>query len=131
MLHSDCQDQSFERLAAASEAARLKGNYADGVRLARAAAELAASTGRLDAQADMLFLLANKAIRLGNMEEAARAAGYAARLTASDGSQSTHASALIVQAHAYLELGLPEEAFEALIVSLESAQRLRDPDLLF
>jgi diguanylate cyclase (GGDEF)-like protein len=131
MLHPEYQDRSTERLAAASEAARLRGDYEDGVRLARQAAELAALDHRPDFQSEMLCLVANQEIRLGNMEAAASAAGEAARLAADSANQSAHARALVVQAHAYLELGLPEEALEALAISLEAAQRLRDPDLLF
>ncbi len=131
MLHPDYQDRSLESLAAASEAARLQGDYGTGVGSARQAADLARQAGRLDIHADMLCLLAKQAMRLGRMEEAARAAGEAAQLTTGEQGQAAHASALIVQAHAFLELGLPEEALEALVSSLDTAQRLGDADLLF
>lgn len=131
MLSQDLRAVSLEDLAAASEAARLRGDYADGVQLALQAADLAVQLQRPRSHADMLRLLANQQVRLGSIEQAAAAAGAAAAIDAEIGNEAGRSRALTLQAFAYIELGLSEEALQALAISLEIAQRLRDPDLLF
>lgn len=121
----------LEELAAASEAARLRGDYAEGAQLARRAADCAQQRGDTAAEAEMLRLLANQLLRTGDTELAVSAAGDAAQLDANAGNDTGQARSLTIQAMAYLELGLAEEALQALAVSLEIAQRLRDPELLF
>ncbi|MEO8686016.1 MAG: diguanylate cyclase, partial [Devosia sp.] len=55
----------------------------------------------------------------------------AAQLDEASGNETGHSQSLTLQAMAYLDLGLQEEALHALAISLEIAQRLRDPSLLF
>lgn len=131
MLNAQRSQGSLTSLAHASEAARQRGDYVEGARLARDAIALAHSLAQVSEQANMLRLLANQLLRTGDMEDAARAAGEAAALEAKLDNPAGRARALTLQSMAYLELGLTEEALETLAVSLEIAQRLRDPELLF
>lgn len=131
MLAVQDNNAPYRDLMAASEAARLKGDYQEGAQLARraaAAAHLASEPGR---EAEALCLLANQLLRIGAIEEAAQSCGLAAQLEESAGNEAGRAQALTLQAMAYLELGLQEEALQALAISLDIAQRLRDPNLLF
>ena len=131
MLSAERKSGSLRRLASASEAARLRGDYAIGAGLAREAAALARQLGLPGDEAEMLSLLANQLLRTGDIEDAALAAGDAAAISAQANDEAGRSRALTIQSMAYLELGLPEEALEALAVSLDIAQRLRQPDLLF
>lgn len=131
MLAADNKSTIFQDLVAASEASRLKGDYLDGVQWARRAADHANVNGELAQEAEALRLLANQLLRTGDMEEAADACGRAASLDETTGNETGRAQALTLQALAYLNLGLQEEALQVLAVSLEIAQRLRDPNLLF
>ena len=131
MLTATCDIQSIGDLAAASEAARLKGDYQEGALLAREAAELARACNLPVVEADALRLMANQLLRTGGKEEAANACTRAAELDRAAGNEVGQSQSLTMQAMAYLDLGLQEEALQALAVSLEIAQRLRDPSLLF
>lgn len=131
MLGLDRNLDGLEDLAAASEAARLRGNYTEGAALARQAADLAERQGKPAMQAEMLRLLANQLLRTGDNEPAVTAAGQAAEIETGLGQEAHRARSLTIQAMGYLELGLAEEALQALSTSLDIAQRLRDPDLLF
>ena len=122
---------SVEGLAAASEAARLKGDYQEGARLAQQAADLARALDLPTEEAQALRLLANQLLRTGAKERAADACTRAAELDEAAGNEVGRSESLTLQAMAYLDLGLQEEALQALAVSLEIAQRLRDPSLLF
>ncbi|MBU1307048.1 MAG: GGDEF domain-containing protein [Alphaproteobacteria bacterium] len=121
----------LEKLAISSEAARVRGNYAEGARLAREAADLAQQEGNSPVRAAMLRLLANQLLRIGDIEHAVTAAGEAADIEVAGGNAVGRAQSLTIQAMGYLDLGLAEEALQALAISLEIAQSLRDPELLF
>lgn len=131
MLAADNKSAIFQDLVAASEASRLKGDYLEGVQWARRAVDHANVNGELGQEAEALRLLANQLLRTGDMEEAADCCGRAASLDETTGNETGRAQALTLQALAYLNLGLQEEALQVLAVSLEIAQRLRDPNLLF
>lgn len=131
MLTATSEIQSIEGLAAASEAARLKGDYQEGALLAQQAAELARARNLPAEEAEALRLLANQLLRTGAKEQAADACNRAAHLDEKAGNEIGQSQSLTLQAMAYLDLGLQEEALQALAVSLEIAQRLRDPSLLF
>ena len=131
MLTATSDIRSIESLAAASEAARLKGDYQEGALLAQHAAELARARNLPAEEAEALRLLANQLLRTGAKEQAADACTRAAELDQKAGNEIGQSQSLTLQAMAYLDLGLQEEALQALAVSLEVAQRLRDPSLLF
>jgi diguanylate cyclase (GGDEF)-like protein len=131
MLAAQDNNALYRDLMAASEAARLKGDYREGAQLARRAAEAARLASDPAAEAEALRLLANQLLRIGAMEEAAQSCGLAAQLSEGTGDDAGRAQALTLQAMAYLELGLQEEALQVLATSLDIAQRLRDPSLLF
>ncbi|MGV8955450.1 MAG: diguanylate cyclase [Cypionkella sp.] len=131
MLTATNDTASVEGLAAASEAARLKGDYREGARLAQQAADLARALDLPTEEAQALRLLANQLLRTGAREAAADACTRAAELDAATGNEVGRSQSLTLQATAYLDLGLEEEALHALAISLEIAQRLRDPLLLF
>lgn len=131
MLMASSNIQSVQGLVAASEAARLTGDYQDGARLAQQAADLARALDMPTQEAEALRLLANQLLRIGAMEQAANACTRAAELDETAGNEVGHSQSLTLQAMAYLDLGLHEEALHALAISLEIAQRLRDPSLLF
>lgn len=131
MLGLDRTVETLEDLAAASETARLRGNYTEGAALARRAADLAERQGKPATQAEMLRLLANQLVRIGDHEWVVTAAGQAAEIEVSLGNEAGRARSLTIQATGYLELGLAEEALQALTISLEIGQRLREPELLF
>lgn len=131
MLAADNKSAIFQDFVAASEASRLKGDYVEGALLARHAAHHARAHNNPGQEAEALRLLANQLVRIGDMEEAAESCGRAALLDETTGNEAGRAQALTLQAMAYLELGLQEEALEVLAISLEIAQRLRDPNLLF
>ena len=131
MFAADNKSAIFEDFVTASEASRLKGDYLEGVQWARRAIDHARLNGEAGQEAGALRLLANQLLRTGDMEEAAEACGRAAGLDEATGNEAGRAQALTLQALAYLNLGLQEEALQVLAVSLEIAQRLRDPNLLF
>src|SRR5687768_10390232 len=131
MLTATSTIQSVQGLAAASEAARLKGDYQEGARLAQQAADLARGLELPTEEARVLRLLANQLLRTGDKEQAADACTRAAELDEAAGNEVGRSESLTLLAMAYLDLGLQEEALHALAISLEIAQRLRDPALLF
>lgn len=131
MLTASRNIQSVQGLVATSEAARLVGDYQEGARLAQQAADLARTLDLPEQEAEALRLLANQLLRTGAMEQAADACTRAADLDQATGNEVGHSQSLTLQAMAYLDLGLQEEALHALAISLEIAQRLRDPSLLF
>jgi diguanylate cyclase (GGDEF)-like protein len=131
MLAADNKSVMFQDFVAASEASRQRGDYLEGVEWARRAIDHAKVNGEPGQQAEALRLLANQLLRTGDMEEAAEACGEAASLEETTGNETGRAQALTLQAMAYLNLGLQEEALQVLAISLEIAQRLRDPNLLF
>ncbi|WP_224703770.1 tetratricopeptide repeat-containing diguanylate cyclase [Devosia aquimaris] len=131
MLGLDRNLDVLDDLAAASEAARLRGDYAEGAAIARRAADHARREGNLPVLGAMLRLLAEQLLRTGDNEEAVTAAVEAADIESGLDNQTARARSCTIQAMGYLELGLAEEALQALSTSLEIAQRLRDPDLLF
>jgi diguanylate cyclase (GGDEF)-like protein len=131
MLATENKSAIFQDLVAASEASRLRGDYVEGVQWARQAVNHANVNDTTDQEAEALRLLANQLLRTGDMEEAAECCGRAAALDEVTGNEAGRAQALTLQAMAYLDLGLQEEALQVLAISLEIAQRLRDPNLLF
>ncbi|MEO5806578.1 diguanylate cyclase [Devosia sp.] len=131
MLTANSLAQDLPDYLAASEAARLRGDYQQGALLAQQAADAAAAADLPAAEATALCLMANQLIRIGAHERAAEACGRAGKLEQAIGHDVGVAQALTMQAMAYMELGLQEEALQVLTTSLEIAQRLREPSLLF
>ena len=131
MLTASSNIQSVQELVGSSEAARLTGDYQEGARLAQQAVDLARALDLPAQEAEALRLLANQLLRIGAMEQAADACTRAAELDEIAGNEVGRSQSLTLQAMAFLDLGLQEEALHALAISLEIAQRLRDPSLLF
>jgi diguanylate cyclase len=120
-----------EGLLKRSEEARQKGDYRTGSAQAREAADLAAAIGDDNLHGEALRVLAVHLVRLGDHEQAVRSTVLAVQLLHGAGNEKAACRAQTVQALAYTKLGLHDEALAALSASLDIAERVHDPGLLF
>jgi diguanylate cyclase (GGDEF)-like protein len=116
-------------LLARSEAARVRGDYREGRRLAEEVAATAAAAGDDAVLAPALRLVCNQALRLGDLEDSARAGSEAVLVAERLGDRAGQVEALNLLAFAYLQLALFEEALSATERSVERAVTLEDAEL--
>jgi diguanylate cyclase (GGDEF)-like protein len=114
-----------------AEEKRLAGDYRAGCELARAAADLAASTGDDAGHAAALRSLANQLMRLGRQEEAIAACRESAVLLEGLDDRFGLCDVLTLQAMPLIELGMHDEALGVLAVARDLAQGLGDRELLY
>jgi len=113
-------------LLARSEAARTRGDYREGLRLAQEAVRLATDDG---VRAVALRLVCNQSLRLGDLEGSARAGAEAVLVAERLGDRAGQVDALNLLSFAYLNLALYDEALESIERSIERVQTVDDPEL--
>lgn len=130
-VDSPTADPAGSDLLEQSELARTRGDYRTGSLLARRATEVAADAHDGHQRGLALRQLAGNLIRLGDHEETVRCTVLAVQLLRDVGDETAVCESLTLQALAYTRLGMQDEALAALATSLDIAERLGDPTLLF
>ncbi|WP_433797647.1 diguanylate cyclase [Actinoplanes sp. CA-252034] len=131
MNTTDSQTLPVAELLERAEQMRLAGDYRAGAELARAAADLAASSGDDAGEAAALRSLATQLMRVGRQEEAIAACRRAAVMLDGLGDRVGLCEVLTLQAIPLSELGMHDEALGVLADARDIAQELGNRELLY
>ncbi|GIE36740.1 hypothetical protein Ait01nite_097850 [Actinoplanes italicus] len=128
---ADSDTSTVRGLLERAEDKRLAGDYRAGCELARAAADLASSTGDAAGEAAALRSLATQLMRVGRQEEAISACRTAVVILEGLDDRIGLCEVLTLQAMPLIELGMHDEALGVLAVARDIAQELGNRELLY